>query len=72
LELEAKEIYELLANSLKEVETKIKKCACETSTKTRTPYYSSHYGYTYCENCDSRIKGAGKTGKIKNRNDPQF
>jgi hypothetical protein len=74
LEREAKESYLLFANSLKEKREKLEKeCKCEISNKPRTPYYdSANYGYTYCENCESKIKGAGKMGVIKNRNDPKF
>jgi hypothetical protein len=73
LEQEAKEIYELFANSLRKMAEKIKECKCELSNKPRTPYYSSdNYGYTYCEKCETRIAGAGKHGIIKNRNNPIF
>ncbi|WP_147411173.1 hypothetical protein [endosymbiont GvMRE of Glomus versiforme] len=73
LELEAKELHELFTNSLREKEEKIKKCRCKASNKPRTPYYDyDNYGYTYCEKCEKRIKGAGKHGTIKNRNNPAF
>ena len=73
LEEETKELCKLFINSLKEVEEKLKKCSCESSPKPRTPYYDwNNYGYTYCEKCEAKIKGAGKTGKIKNRNNPAF
>jgi hypothetical protein len=35
-------------------------------------YDYQNYGYTYCEKCEVKIKGAGKMGVIKNRNDPRF
>ena len=58
---------------LEEWEGKLKECKCEISPKTRTPYYdSANYGYTYCEKCETTIKGAGKHGVIKNRNNPNF
>lgn len=73
LEKEAEENYELFSNSLKEIEKKLKKCFCEKSEKPRAPYYdSANYGYTYCEKCEAEIKGAGKMGVIKNRNNPNF
>ena len=69
----AQEIYELFASSLKEIEEKLKECVCESSPKPRTPYYDwKNYGYTYCEKCETTIKGAGKHGVIKNRNNPSF
>ena len=73
LEVEAQESYLLFTNSLKEKREKLKECQCEVSNKLRTPYYdSANYGYTYCEKCETTIKGAGKMGVIKNRNDPRF
>jgi hypothetical protein len=73
LEEESQEIYELFANSLKQTEEKLKKCKCAKSEKTRTPYYDSgNYGYAYCEICEEKVKGAGKHGVIKNRNNPSF
>ena len=73
LEREVKELVELFASSLKEYQEKLKECKCERSEKTRTPYYDwANYGYTYCEKCESTIKGAGKHGVIKNRNNPSF
>ncbi|CAG8547214.1 12619_t:CDS:1, partial [Ambispora gerdemannii] len=60
-------------NSLGESKEKLKECQCETSNKPRTPYYdSANYGYTYCEKCEKEVKGVGKNGVIKNRNDPRF
>jgi hypothetical protein len=35
-------------------------------------YDGDNYGYTYCENCEKKLDGAGKMGLIKNRHDPQF
>jgi hypothetical protein len=73
LEQEAKELYLLFTNSLQKAKENLKKCKCETSNKPRTPYYdSASYGYTYCETCQKELKGAGKMGVIKNRNDPRF
>jgi len=73
LEKEVKELVELFNSSLKEREEKLKECKCEISPKTRTPYYdSANYGYTYCDKCETSIKGAGKHGVIKNRNNPSF
>lgn len=73
LEREAKKTHELFANSLKEIEEKLRKCACESSEKVRVKSYdSANYGYSYCEKCETRIKGAGKMGVIRNRNDPKF
>lgn len=70
---EAKEIYLLFTNLLKRIEVQLKNCKCQVSPKTRTAYYDqANYGYTYCEICQQRINGAGKTGLIKNRNSPQF
>ena len=73
LEKEVKELVELFNSSLKEREEKLKECKCEISPKTRTPYYdSANYGYTYCDKCETSIKGAGKHGVIKSRNNPSF
>jgi hypothetical protein len=73
LEVEARKLVDLFSNSLKECQEKLKECKCEVSNKPRTPYYdSANYGYTYCEKCKTQIKGAGKMGIIKNRNDPRF
>jgi len=73
LEVEARETYELFANSLREMEEKLKECQCEVSKKIRvSDYDNENYGYTYCEKCEIRIAGAGKMGVIKNRNDPRF
>lgn len=73
LELETKNLVEMFTNSLKKIEKKLEKCSCVQSEKTRTPYYDSeNYGYTYCEKCEATIKGAGKHGVIKNRNNPSF
>ena len=73
LEQEAKNLIDLFTGSLKEMEEKLKKCKCEVSNKPRTPHYDwANYGYTYCEKCETTIKGAGKMGIIKNRNDPKF
>lgn len=73
LEQESQELHELFINSLKRCQKQLKKCACEKSEKPRTPYYdSANYGYTYCEKCETIIKGAGKMGIIKNRNNPNF
>ena len=73
LEQETQRLVELFTSSLKEYQQRLKKCKCEVSSKMRTPYYdTSNYGYTYCEKCEIEIKGAGKHGVIKNRNDPKF
>jgi hypothetical protein len=68
LEREAKENYLLFANSLKEIEGKLRKCACESSEKVRV---SSDY-YAWCEKCEVGIPAASKKRVIKNRNDPKF
>ena len=68
LEIEAKEIYLLFGNSLREMEEKLRKCACEMSEKVRV---SSDY-YAWCESCDKTIEVASKKRVIKNRNDPRF
>jgi hypothetical protein len=63
----------LFTDSLKEYQEKLKECKCEVSNKPRTPYYDNeNYGYTYCEKCETEVKGAGKHGVIKNRNNPSF
>jgi hypothetical protein len=73
LEKETKNLVDLFTGSLKECQEKLKECQCEVSNKLRTPYYdSANYGYTYCEKCETTIKGAGKHGVIKNRNNPNF
>jgi len=73
LETETKEIYLLFTISLKRIKAQLKECKCQVSRKTRITYYDqANYGYTYCEICQTRINGAGKTGLIKNRNDPKF
>jgi RNA polymerase-binding transcription factor DksA len=73
LEQKAQELADLFTNSLKEYQEKLKECKCEVSNKIRTPYYDfANYGYTYCEKCEVEIKGAGKHGVIKNRNNPRF
>jgi hypothetical protein len=49
------------------------KCACATSAKVRVKYfYSDGEGFISCEQCAKVIRGAGKHGVIKNRNDPRF
>jgi len=68
LEVEAKEIYLLFANSLREMEEKLNECACEISEKVRV---SGDY-YTWCESCDKTIEVASKKRVVKNRNDPRF
>jgi hypothetical protein len=68
LEQESKEVYELFANSLRKMEEKLKKCACETSEKVRV---SGDY-YAWCEKCKKSIAVASKKRVIKNRNDPRF
>lgn len=68
LEIEAKKTYELFASSLKEMEEKLRKCACESSEKVRV---SSDY-YAWCERCEVGIPAASKKRVIKNRNDPKF
>lgn len=73
LEKETRETCSLFTNSLKKDKEVLSRCKCEASNKPRTPYYdSANYGYTYCEKCKVKIKGAGKMGIIKNRNDPKF
>jgi len=68
LEQKAKETYELFANSLKEKQEKLEKCACETSEKVRI----NNDDYTKCESCEETITAASKKRVIKNRNDPKF
>jgi hypothetical protein len=68
LEVEAKATYELFANSLKKMEEKLSKCACEMSEKIRVG--SDYYGW--CESCDKTIEVASKKRVVKNRNDPRF
>lgn len=68
LESEAKETYELFANSLREKQEKLSKCACETSKKVRV----NSDNYAKCEGCEETIAAASKKRVIKNRNDPQF
>ncbi|KLL04872.1 MAG: hypothetical protein MRERV_1c057 [Mycoplasmataceae bacterium RV_VA103A] len=73
LEQVAQKLVEFYTNSVKEMTEKLKACKCEVNHKTRTPYYNiSNYGYTHCESCQQEVKGAGKHGVIKNRNDPRF
>ena len=68
MEVEAKEIYLLFANSLREMEKKLSECACEMSEKVRV---GSDY-YAWCESCDKTIEVASKKRVVKNRNDPKF
>jgi len=68
LEQEAREIYLLFANSLKESKEKLKKCQCKKSEKVRV---GSDY-YAWCERCETSIPAASKKRAIKNRNDPRF
>lgn len=68
LEIEAKEVYELFSNSLKNIEAKLVKCACEKSQKVRV---SSDY-FAWCEKCETGISATSKKRVIKNRNDPKF
>jgi hypothetical protein len=68
LEIEAKEIHELFANSLREKGEKLKKCSCKTSEKVRI----GDDDYAWCEKCDKTIAVASKKRVIKNRNDPKF
>ena len=73
LELEAKELYDLFASSLKRYHKRLKECKCEESEKSRVYYLdSAGSGWTYCEKCEKRIESAGHHGVIKNRNDPKF
>ena len=68
LELEARELYLLFSNSLKEKREKLKECQCEVNKKVRV---SSDY-YAWCEKCEGSIGAASKKRVIKNRNDPRF
>jgi len=68
LEQAAKETYELFANSLREMEEKLRKCACEASEKVRV----NSDDYAWCESCEETISVASKKRVIKNRNDPKF
>lgn len=68
LEVEAKEIYLLFANSLREMEEKLSECACEMSEKVRV----GSDDYAWCESCDKTIEVASKKRVVKNRNDPRF
>jgi len=68
LEVEAREIFELFSNLLKEKEEQLKECQCEISPKVRV---SSDF-YAWCEKCDNAIIAASKKRVIKNRNDPRF
>ena len=68
MEKEAREIYQLFANSLKKYQEKLAKCQCKASEKTRV---DSDY-YTWCEKCEKSIPVASKKRVIKNRNDPKF
>lgn len=73
LKQEAKEFYLLFANSLKRCQERLKVCQCETSKKIRVDYLdSAGSGWTYCEQCETRIDSAGHHGVIKNRNSPSF
>lgn len=68
LEKEAKELYDLFANSLKKCQEKLKECQCIKSEKVRV---DSDY-YAWCERCGGSIAVASKKRVIKNRNDPRF
>jgi hypothetical protein len=68
LEREAKELYDLFANSLKEKQELLKKCSCKTSEKFRV---DSDYS-TACEKCEKDIAAASKKRVIRNRNNPSF
>ena len=68
LEVEVQKLYELFANSLKEMEERLKDCQCKRSEKVRV---SSDY-YAWCERCEGSIKAASKKRVIKNRNDVRF
>ena len=68
LEKEAKEIHELFASSLQEMEEELRKCACVRSEKVRV----SSDDYAWCERCEVGISAASKKRVIKNRNDPRF
>jgi hypothetical protein len=68
LEVEARKLYELFANSLRKSKEKLKNCRCEISEKVRV---DSDY-YAWCERCEESISVASKKRVIKNRNDPRF
>ena len=68
LEREAKEIYLLFSNSLREKQEQLRKCACVRSEKVRV----SSDDYAWCEKCEGSIGVASKKRVIKNRNDPRF
>lgn len=68
LEKEAKELYLLFTNSLKEKQEKLKGCQCEISEKVRV----SSDDYAWCERCEESVPAASKKRVIKNRNDPNF
>ena len=68
LEREAKEIYELFASSLWEMEARLKECQCEVSPKVRV----GSDDCAWCEKCKRVIGVASKKRVIKNRNDPRF
>jgi len=68
IEVEARETYLLFANSLQEMEEKIKECRCEESEKVRV----KSDNYAWCEICDKTIAVASKKRVVKNRNDPRF
>jgi len=73
LEVAARKLYELFANSLKESREQLKDCQCEISPKWRVKYIdSAGSGWSECEKCESRIGSAGHHGVIRNRNDPKF
>lgn len=74
LEAEVQASHSLFANLLSQYQTRLEKdCWCEESKKVRVAYLDSEgKGWTYCEKCEKRIKGAGHHGVIKNRNDPRF
>jgi hypothetical protein len=68
LEVEAQKLYELFANSLKEIKEKLKDCRCKTSKRIRV----GSDDYAWCERCEGSIFAASKKRVIKNRNDPKF
>ena len=68
LEVEAKEDYLLFANSLWEMEEKLKECRCVKSEKVRI----NSDNYVWCGSCDRTIEAASKKRVIKNRNDVRF
>ena len=64
------ENYQILLNHYRQG---VIKCSCATSAKVRVKYfYSDGEGFISCEKCAKIIRGAGKHGVIKNRNDPRF